>query len=98
MARLLAALAQDLGSGIPTVRELRGGLHAHLEGEVLLVPQQFVKHWLRFGILPTALIRDVAYASKRRQLLRTGATKASSVEADAMAYAERFLRAVAEPD
>jgi hypothetical protein len=96
LGRLLAALSQDLGAPIPTIRILPGALHASVQGGVLSLPGQHVSHWRRFGVIPTALVRDVAYSAKREQLLRHGGMARAQVEADAMAYAERFLRAATD--
>jgi hypothetical protein len=80
------------------VSSLRGLTHASVKDAVLLVPDQHVAHWRRFHVIPTALVRDIAYSLKRQQLVAHGGVKPSTVEADSMAYAERFLRAIGESD
>lgn len=96
--RLLGTLAQDLGVQITAIRTLPGSLHATVRDGVLLVPSQHVAHWKRFSVMPTALVRDIAYACKRQQLVAHGGLGGAAIEADAMAYAERFLRATSEAD
>lgn len=86
------ALVADLS--VPAVRFMvqPGTLRAFLQNDVFVVPESHVKHFARFGTIPTSLVRDSAYEAKKRQLGTLGKT-GSSIEADAMAYAEVFLRA-----
>lgn len=92
---LLVALERDVGLPAPRVEVHGSGIRATLVGGTLLVPEGYVRHWRRFGVLPTALIRDAAYAMKRASM---PAAPGTSPEADAMAYSERFLRLVTEPE
>lgn len=92
LQKVWTALVHDLG--VPTVRFLVQPriLRGFLEGDVFVVPESHVQHFGRFGTIPTSLVRDSAYEAKKRQLAKVG-KRGSSVEADAMAYAEVFLRA-----
>ena len=90
--KIWVALMQDLGA--PKVRFIvqRGLLRAFLNDGLFVIPEGHAKHFERFGTIPTSLVRDAAYEAKKQQL--AGSTKkGASVEADAMAYAEVFLRA-----
>lgn len=91
---VLTALERDVGVRTERVELQASGIRATLVASTLLVPENYVRHWRRFGILPTALVRDTAYEVKKRAL--GAATSRSSVEADALAYAERFLRMIFE--
>lgn len=73
----------------PVVHE--GGLRAYLQDRTLLVPASYVRHFERFGTVPTALVRDAAYELKKRRLALDGA-RGPALEADALSFAERFLR------
>lgn len=91
---ILTALERDLGVRLDRVEIQSSGIRASIVASTLLVPEGHVRHWRRFGILPTALVRDVAYEVKKRALAGNG--PGASVEADAMAYSERFLRMIFE--
>lgn len=56
------------------------------------VPRADVDHWNRFGTLRTSLVRDLAYHAKRAALARAGVGDRAALEADALTYAEVFLR------
>src|SRR5687767_8099005 len=92
LEKIWGALMQDLGT--PKVRFVlqRGLLRAFLKNGLFVVPEGHAKHFERFGTIPTSLVRDAAYEAKKQQLAGT-TKKGASVEADAMAYAEVFLRA-----
>lgn len=90
--KIWAALVSDVGAPHVTFTLQRGLIRAFLQKDVFFVPESHAKHFQRFGTVPTSLVRDAAYEAKKRQLV-DGATKRSSIEADAMAYAEVFLRA-----
>jgi hypothetical protein len=93
---LTEALQRDVGVAVTAVRPMAGVLHASMKDGVLVIPAQHVGHWNRFGVIPTALVRDVAYACKKQQLRGHGGMSNAQVEADSMAYAERFLRAATD--
>jgi hypothetical protein len=92
LGTLWSALVADLG--VPAVQFVvqPGAVHAFLQEDVLVVPEAHARHFSRFGNLPTALVRDMAYAAKKWQM-QGGSAPRASVEADALAYAELFLRA-----
>lgn len=92
LKKVWSALGADLGVTAARFLVQSGILRGFLESDVFVVPESHVKHFRRFGTIPTSLVRDAAYEAKKRQLAG-GTTGASSVEADAMAYAEVFLRA-----
>ncbi|HLE48164.1 MAG TPA: hypothetical protein VI818_07705 [Candidatus Thermoplasmatota archaeon] len=98
LGKLLAVLQQDTGEAAPRVVVVRGALRASVGGSVLSLPSSYVDHWNRFNVVPTAMIRDVAYSLKKTSLLRHGGLKPQAVEADAMAYAELVLRTVNETE
>ncbi|HEX9816955.1 MAG TPA: hypothetical protein VGB18_08235 [Candidatus Thermoplasmatota archaeon] len=92
LQKVWTALVSDLG--VPAVRFVvqPGTIRGFLQQDVFVVPESHVKHFGRFGTIPTSLVRDAAYEAKKRQLGKTQKL-GSSAEADAMAYAEVFLRA-----
>ena len=97
LRQLLGALEKDLD--LPTIEPVMvpGTLRTTLEENVLAVPRTYVQHWQRFGNLPTALVRDAAYVTKRAKLRAEGRPSAE-VEADAHAYAEQVLRTISLQD
>jgi hypothetical protein len=87
----LAALAANLRLPRFEVEAREPAKSVDLRGDVLLVPGSMVQHWERFGVMPTTLLRDAAYAARRLRAQLDGESGAG-MEADAHAYAERFLR------
>lgn len=92
LRKVWSALGADVGVAATRFLVQPRILRGFLERDVFVVPESHVNHFRRFGTIPTSLVRDAAYEAKKRQLTG-GATRASSIEADAMAYAEAFLRA-----
>jgi hypothetical protein len=90
--KIWAALMADVGAPKVTFIMQAGTIRAFLQGNVFVVPASHAKHFERFGTIPTSLVRDAAYEAKKRQVTATG-KKGASIEADALAYAEVFLRA-----
>lgn len=92
LQKIWDALVADLA--VPPVGFVlqRGTIRGFLEGDLFAVPETHATHFERFGTVPTSLIRDAAYAAKKRQLASAG-ERGASMEADALAYAEVFLRA-----
>ncbi|HLE47091.1 MAG TPA: hypothetical protein VI818_02245 [Candidatus Thermoplasmatota archaeon] len=96
LERLLSILSKDTGEATPHMVVVRGALRASVAGSVLSVPSTYVAHWQRFHVLPTALVRDVAYSTKKASLQRVAGLRSDAVEADALAYAEAVLRTMNE--
>jgi hypothetical protein len=92
LGKIWRALEADLGVGRVSFVLQAGTIRAFLQGDLLVVPESHAKHFGRFGTMPTSLVRDAAYEAKKRQLAASG-KKGSGAEADALAYAEVFLRA-----
>lgn len=89
---LLDALQRDL-HGPPYTLVVEPGLRrVQLRDGRFHVPRADADHWSRFGTLPTSLVRDLAYHAKRAALARAGVENQAVVEADALTYAEVFLR------
>ncbi|MBI2078199.1 MAG: hypothetical protein HYT80_07505 [Euryarchaeota archaeon] len=94
--RLLGILSHDTGETAPRMVVVRGALRATAGDGMLSVPKAYVEHWNRFHVLPTALVRDVAYSIKKASLRRAAGITAGAAEADALAYAELVLRTMNE--
>lgn len=94
---LMKALGQHLNVGPFQVAAQKGLLRAELRGTLFVVPTTYGDHYLRFGNIPTALVRDAAYEVKKARARLDGKSGAA-VEADAMAFAEKFLRATVMKD
>lgn len=97
LQNMLDALGSDTGLEGLTFEVLAGAYRAEFHGTVLLVPRTHVDHWNRFGVFPTALLRDAAYGAKRISLQRAG-VGGPDLETDALAYAEGFLKLVGDEE
>jgi hypothetical protein len=83
LARIFALLGQELWHrDLVPVLDASAAAPRVQEGRVH-VPVRFEVHWRRFQTLPTDLVRDAAYAAARQS---------GRDEADAMVFAEVFLR------
>lgn len=82
---IFAALARRLQWSGCTVRMDAATDRAYVTETTIVVPEHYEAHWRRFHTIPTDLGRDVALAACR-------ATRPPMDEADAVAFAEAFVR------
>ncbi len=90
---LVGEIARRLGVEPPTVRFVEGAAAVRWErGTGVRVPAHVLAHFDRFGTVPTAAARDVAFAMAKAAERQAGEDDATIVEVKALSFAEAFVR------
>lgn len=89
---LVAEVADRLDVDPPVVRFVADAASVRWDpGQGVRVPARVVAHYDRFGTMPTADARDVAFAMAKTAARRAGGDP-TLVEVEALAFAEAFVR------
>lgn len=91
--RLVAEIAERLDVDPPAVRFVADAAFVRWDPELgVRVPARVLAHYDRFGTMPTADARDVAFAMAKVAARRAGTDDPTLVEVEALSFAEAFVR------